>query len=134
MRFALVRLAANAKTDGLRVRALTAAGELVEVLATDVSEELILARTRLLHGRARNVQWSVVAEQKSELTPSLFDLEHETQTRCITARVNAVESGSVCVGAAPLETVNPFDPDGGAERRWMQAAVSRRCTASSMRL
>ena len=109
VRFALVRLAKGAKTDGLRVRALNAAGTLVAVLAPEDEPELELGRTRLLRGQGRDTQWSVFVEQKSELTPSVLDLGHETVTRCVGARVGSVEWDGACAGGPPFQTLNPFD-------------------------
>ena len=110
VRFALLALPADAPADGLRIRALNAAGMPVAVLTTDGDAELVLARNRLASGRSSGVGWSLVSEQRSELTPSVLDFDHETVSRCLVATFDSVESGSVCVSGAPLQTLNPFDP------------------------
>jgi hypothetical protein len=109
VRFALIRLTKAKKTDGLRVRALNAAGALVEVLAPNDSEELVVARTRLLSGRARGLTWKIVAERRSELTPSILDLAHETTSLCVVTILNDLGRGTVCESGVPLESLSFLD-------------------------
>ncbi len=104
VRFALVRIAKTAKPDGLRIRALSAAGALVTVVAADDDEELVIGRTRLKSGRARNIRWSLFAEDTSELTPSVLDLAHETVSRCVGLELNGVDWGGACSSGPPLQS------------------------------
>lgn len=105
VRFALVRLPPRAKLDGLRVRALDAAGTAVEVLAPGGSA-LITDRRVLLSGRSGRTRWAVRGERSSELASSVANLDHEAVSRCV--RVTAgggrsSESSSSCAGDAPLD-------------------------------
>jgi hypothetical protein len=109
VRFALLPLPKGARTDGLRVRALSAAGTLVAVLTAGDDEELQIGDTRLLSGRARDVRWTLHVEQLSELSPSVLDLAHETVTRCVDAVVNGVKWEGACSGGPPLQISNPFN-------------------------
>lgn len=104
VRFALVRLAKTDRTDGLRVRALTASGALLEVLATEDDEELVVSRRRLRSGRARGVRWSLVVEETSALAPSVLDLARESVERCVVLVLNTVQWGSACAGAGPVQS------------------------------
>jgi len=96
VRFALVRLPKDVKTDGLRVRALSAGGALVDALAPDDDPELVLGRTRLLSGRSGSTRWKIVAEDLSELTPSILDPEHETRARCVVTFLDSLDRGRAC--------------------------------------
>jgi hypothetical protein len=109
VRFALVRLPKAARTDGLRVRALDAAGSLISVTAPDDEGELLLGRTRLLKGRSRGVTWSVTAKQLSTLTPSLLDVAHETLSRCVVVTLNGVDRGRACESGLPNESLAGID-------------------------
>ena len=105
VRFALVRLPKAVRTDGLRVRALNGAGALVEALAVDDVEERIVSRTRLLSDRTGARRWRVVAEQVSELTPSILDPEKESQARCVVTAVDSLDRGRVCSGGLLAQEV-----------------------------
>jgi hypothetical protein len=109
VRFALVRLPKAARTDGLRVRALDGAGSLISVIASDDEGELLLGRTRLLKGRSRSVTWSVTAEQLSTLTPSLLDVAHETQSRCVVVTLDGTERSRACESGLPNESLAGID-------------------------
>lgn len=117
VRFALVRLPPRAKLDGLRVRALDAAGTAVEVLAPGESA-LITDRRVLLSGRSGRTRWAVRGERSSELASSVANLDHEAVSRCV--RVTAAGgrgsgSSSSCAGDAPLDAAFEDLFSGGAE-------------------
>jgi hypothetical protein len=110
VRFALVRLPKAARTDGLRVRALDAAGSLISVMAlSDDAGELLLGRTRLLKGRSRDVTWSVTAERRSTLTPSLLDVAHETLSDCVVVTLNGLDHGRACESGLPNDSLAGID-------------------------
>ena len=105
VRFALVHLPPRSKLDGLRVRAVDAAGTAVEVLAPGESA-LITDRRVLLTGRSGGTRWAVRGERSSELASSVANLDHEAVSRCV--RVTAAggrgsESSGSCAGDAPLD-------------------------------
>ena len=56
LRFALVRLPAGSRSDGLRVRALAANGALLAVLSVSGDRELVSERRRVLSGRSGAVR------------------------------------------------------------------------------
>jgi len=110
VRFALVALPRSARADGLRVRALDAAGSLVAVVAPEDDAKLVMGRTRLLSGRASGgVRWSIAAELESNLTPSLLDVAHETLSRCVVTTVNGSGRGRVCESGLPSQSVSLLD-------------------------
>jgi len=117
LRFALVRLAVKPGIDGLRVRALDAAGGLVAVLAQDdLNSALVTGRLPLLSGRSAGARWSLVTQQESELSSSVLDLSHESISRCVVTRFRRADftgSTSSCAGGVsqdPLELVeDEFD-------------------------
>ncbi len=105
VRFALVRLPPRAKLDGLRVRALDAAGTAVEVLAPGEST-LITDRRVLLSGRSGRTRWAVRGERSSELSSSVVDLDHEAVSRCLRVTAGSdrgSESSGSCTGDAPRD-------------------------------
>jgi hypothetical protein len=111
VRFALLRLPDNAREDGLRVRVLDAAGSLVAVLATNAVKELVVARGRLLAGRSGGVEWSIEANQVSELEPTVVDLGHERVSECALTRVRygaKTARSSPCSGPAPFDSLEIF--------------------------
>ena len=109
VRFALVRLPKATRADGLRVRALNAAGALVEVLAPEDDAELVVSRKRLLSGRARGVEWKLTLERVSELEPSVLDLEHESPSTCVVTELNGEDRGRACKSGAPFNVVDVVD-------------------------
>ena len=88
VRFALVRLPKGTRMDGLRVRAVDAAGSLISVTAPDDEAELLLGRTRLLKGHARDVTWSVTAEQQTAFQDAATRLEKIVTGQLSTVAVN----------------------------------------------
>ena len=118
VRFALLRLPKAARTDGLRVRALAAAGALISVIATS-DDELLLRRTRLLSGRPRR-RWTMTSEQRSTLTPSLLDLAHETVASCVVVTLNGLGRGRVCESGVPNASLAGVDLARAAGRRHVQ--------------
>ncbi len=106
VRFALLRLPATVENDGLRVRALDASGAPVAVFDPGHGE-LITERRALLSGRSGRVRWSVESQRKSSLTSTVYDLDHETVSRCLEIKVKSPRvSGSsegLCTGGAPQD-------------------------------
>ncbi|MEY2440902.1 MAG: hypothetical protein QOJ46_328 [bacterium] len=124
LRYALVRLPAGAREDGLRVRAIAASGALVGVLSFSGARELVSDRRRLLSGRSGAIRWSISSQQSSTLEPSLIDLGHETLSRCLEVSVRGGRqrsSSETCVGAAPRDE-SLFGATG------QEASVEDRCT------
>ncbi len=122
LRFALVRLPAGARRDGLRVRALAANGALLAVLSVSSDRELVSDRRSVLSGRSGAVRWSIASQWSSVLESSLLDLGHETLSRCVVVKIRAGRDSSTsesCVGALPREQ-SLFDGGG-------QASANDRC-------
>jgi len=120
VRFALVRLPARRKLDGLRVRALDAAGAAVEVLAPG-DGRLITGRRVLLSGRSGRTRWAVHGERSSDLSSSVVDLDHEAVSRCVSVTVGSdrgsESSSDTCSGDAPRDALEGvlFDGPTGAD-------------------
>ena len=111
VRFALVRLPAGARVDGLRVRALDAAGMVVAVLAPSDDGDLVIDRAPLLSGRSGRVRWSIDGIRASALRPSVIDVGGEAVMRCSEVRVRhggASARRRLCVGDAPRESLEVF--------------------------
>ena len=93
VRFALVRLPLYAPEDGLRIRALDAAGVVRETLAADPAE-LVSEHRSLLSGRSGRSRWSVTLERSSSLRPTVLDLDHEAVSRCISVTTGTADGSS----------------------------------------
>lgn len=107
VRFALVRLPPGVELDGVRVRALDAAGTAVEVLAPG-DRPLITDRGVLVSGRSGRTRWAVRGERSSTLSSSVVDLDHETVSRCVRVTVGGdrgSSSSSSCTGGSPQDAL-----------------------------
>ena len=112
VRFALVRIPVSPQFDGLRVHAFDAAGTLIGVASAGRDDERVFDRRRVLSGRSGNVRWLLSSHRTSRLTPALFDLAHETLSRCVDIRISrGLGSGgsSSCVSDAPRDTLGFFE-------------------------
>ena len=110
VRFALVRLPPRARTDALRIHAFDAAGTPVSVFAADYEDDLVFDRRRLLSGRSHGVLWSIVSSRASSLKPTVFDLAHESPSRCTEVSVQSLrgggESSRSCRGEEPRDSLS----------------------------
>ena len=112
LRFALIRIPASPELDGLRIHAFDAAGTLIAVASASRDEERVFDRRRVLSGRSGNVRWLLSSHRSSRLTPAVFDLAHETVSRCVDLRITRGRGSggsSSCVSAVPRDSLAFFE-------------------------
>jgi hypothetical protein len=118
VRFALVGVPASTRPRGLRVYGYDAAGALIAAVA---GSELVFDRRRVLKGRSGRARWSILSHRESRLTPALFDLAHETVSRCVEVELTksgvggkrVSTDGGGCVSDPPRDNLSLLPGFGG---------------------
>ena len=126
VRFALVRLPAATREDGLRVHAVDAGGALVSVFAAFL-DDLVIERRRLLAGRSGRIGWSFASSLSSTLAPSVVDLAHEKFVRCTTLDLDT-GSGSEFTDVVSCQSDEPRDALSFATETLGQLSSEERCS------
>lgn len=99
LRFALVEVPKSTRMAGLRVYGYDAGGALAAAVAGGFDNALVFDRRRVMAGRAGRARWSIVSNRSSVLTPALFDLAHETVSRCVETEIAGTGGGGASFGA-----------------------------------
>ena len=122
VRFALVGIPASTRPEGLRVYGYDAAGALIAAVDGGFGSDLVLDRRSVLKVRNGRASWSIVSTRRSRLTPALFDLAHETVSRCVALELGEIGAGGKrasingggCVSDEPRNRLSLL-PDSPAE-------------------